>query len=219
MARDLTLTADATLPAINPNDPASLLSVPRWTDTLMRAVSRTTDGHPIWERSPKIPATSMPSGPQRVAIERRCGELEAMTQPGPEDVAARSVGGLLAFYATGKTDKTTASVKLRGYMLAVEDLPAWAVTEAVRRWFRGGCGHANYEFAPPPAKLRQVAEDVASLARGQLIIMRRILAAEATEPPKPVDRALVERLRAEFEASIAATVRDASMARAKTAPE
>lgn len=118
-----------------------------------------------------------------------------MLVPGPEANLVRTVGGLLAFYATGRTDEGSSDVKLRGYILAVEDLPAWAVGEAARRWFRGDCGAQRYDFAPAPATLRSIAQGIAQVAAGQLVVMRRILAAQPSEEISAEERARVARLQ------------------------
>lgn len=42
-------------------------------------------------------------------------------------------------------------------MIALEDMPAWAVTGAIRGWYRGEHGtEHNYTFAPAPAVLRRL---------------------------------------------------------------
>jgi hypothetical protein len=45
------------------------------------------------------------------------------------------------------------------YLSAIDDVPPWAVAEAIRRWHRGEGGgkDANYRFAPAPAELRYAA--------------------------------------------------------------
>lgn len=131
----------------------------------------------------------MPTGPQRAAIEGRCIELEKLGHPGPEKGLVKAIAGLLAFYATGRTGEGGTDVKIRGYMIAVEDLPAWAVGEAIRRWFRGQCGQQSYDFAPAPAVLRQVASEVALGARGQLVVMRRLLNAKPADEITAEERA------------------------------
>lgn len=144
----------------------------------------------------------MPTGPQRAALERRCADLEAMGAPGPEAKIAKSVSGLLAFYATGRTGDASVDVKLRGFMVAVDDLPAWAVAEAIRRWFRGDCGQHNYEFAPAPATLRQIATDVSRIARGQLVLFRRILNARPDIEPTDEERGRVAEFKTRIDAEV-----------------
>ncbi|MCK1430889.1 hypothetical protein [Bradyrhizobium sp. 87] len=44
------------------------------------------------------------------------------------------------------------------YMAALEDVPSWAVQEAMRRWYRAECGPKHdYKWQPAPATLRELA--------------------------------------------------------------
>ena len=38
------------------------------------------------------------------------------------------------------------------YMAALEDIPYWAVEEAIRHWYRGECGAHDYRWPPDPAR-------------------------------------------------------------------
>lgn len=180
------------LPAIGQARPVEgLLSLPQWLTSLIDAVSRTPTGEPTWSRAPEIPASKMPTGAMRAAMEARCSQLEAMAAAGPEERTVAAVTKLMTFYATAGMTREQAAVRGEVFVDAVVDLPGWAVEEAVRRWFRGACGTRNYDFAPSPATLREIASDIASIAAGQLIVLRRILAA------KPLPAPLTDEQRAE----------------------
>jgi hypothetical protein len=44
------------------------------------------------------------------------------------------------------------------YMAALEDVPSWAVQEAMRKWYRAECGSKHdYKWQPAPATLRELA--------------------------------------------------------------
>jgi hypothetical protein len=193
----LTKTEMADLTVITAAAPvASMLSLPEWLTSLVNAVSQTPEGAKIWTRQPEIPSRLMPTGGQRAAIEQRCGQLERMAVAGPEKHALNSLGRLVGFYATGNLSESQAAVKAEVYMRAVNDLPAWAIDEAVDRWFRGECGERNYEFAPSPAALREIAQGVARIAAGQLVLLRRILNAKAVpEIPEEERAKQAERVR------------------------
>lgn len=48
--------------------------------------------------------------------------------------------------------------KGEAYMAALEDVPSWAVQEAMRKWYRAECGPKHdYKWQPAPATLRSVA--------------------------------------------------------------
>jgi hypothetical protein len=53
-----------------------------------------------------------------------------------------------------------AEAKAEAYRDAVDDMPPWAIAEAVKRWHRGQCGDHNYSFAPAPAVLRDVVNGI-----------------------------------------------------------
>lgn len=64
---------------------------------------------------------------------------------------------LLALPSKG-AGEATGEAKADAYMIALEDMPAWAVTAAIRGWYRGEHGtEHNYTFAPAPAVLRKLA--------------------------------------------------------------
>jgi hypothetical protein len=51
-----------------------------------------------------------------------------------------------------------AEAKGEAYMAALEDIPSWAVQEAMRRWYRSECGDKHdYRWQPAPATLREVS--------------------------------------------------------------
>jgi hypothetical protein len=184
-ATQLTRTDAATLlPAIPRNAPVeAMLRLPAWLDLLVHSVSRTEEGAPTWSREPKIPASLMPTGPQRAAIDARIAQLDRMAVPGPQDRALAAITKLVMFYATSGLSEDQAAIRGAVFLEALDDMPAWAIEEAVRRWFKGKAGEQRYDFAPSPAALRAITEDIAKIAAGQRVVMRRILAAEPLAPP------------------------------------
>lgn len=53
--------------------------------------------------------------------------------------------------------EATGEAKADAYMIALEDMPAWTITAAIRGWYRGEHGtEHNYKFAPAPAVLRKL---------------------------------------------------------------
>ena len=64
-------------------------------------------------------------------------------------------------------------------MDALEGVPTWAVFEARRRWLQARAGSQNYDFAPSPPRLREVANDALSEVRGQRSTLQRLLRARS----------------------------------------
>jgi hypothetical protein len=157
----------------------------------------------------------IPNGPQRVAITRRITELQDASRPGPERDMLEILGKLVLRYSTARTDAQTAEVTIEGYLDALEDLPAWAVREAIRRWRRGDVPATPDErrFAPSEARLRSVALSLQQVVLGQAARMQRVLDAEPERPLTDADRAENERHLARMSADIQAA---ASMAPSPT---
>ncbi|WP_147018395.1 hypothetical protein [Methylorubrum extorquens] len=191
MAQDLTTRSAAALPAIDTADPASMLLLPDWLASQLAAVSDLGAGRTevdpvtrqITARVATIPASRMPTGPQRMAITRRIADLQAATEAGPVHETIAVLGDLIQEYAPSRLDDRTVSIKAEAYLDAVEDLPAWTVRAAVRRWRRGdvSADPATLDFAPKPARLRSIAERMVLVARGQAARLQRVLDAKPEE--------------------------------------
>ncbi|APX84588.1 hypothetical protein BV511_07610 [Methylorubrum extorquens] len=191
MAQDLTTRSAAALPAIDTADPASMLLLPDWLASQLAAVSDLGAGRTevdpvtrqITTRVATIPASRMPTGPQRTVIARRIADLQAAIEPGPVEETIGVLGDLIQEYAPSRLDDRTVSIKAEAYLDAVEDLPAWTVRAAVRRWRRGevSADPATLDFAPKPARLRGIAERMVLVARGQAARLQRVLDAKPEE--------------------------------------
>lgn len=191
MAQDLTTRSAAALPAIDTADPASMLLLPDWLASSIAAVSDLGAGRTevdpvtrqITARVATIPASRMPTGPQRTAIARRIADLQAAIEAGPVEETIGVLGDLIQEYAPSRLDDRTVSIKAEAYLDAVEDLPAWTVRAAVRRWRRGevSADPATLDFAPKPARLRAIAERMVLVARGQAARLQRVLDAKPEE--------------------------------------
>jgi hypothetical protein len=125
-------------------------------------------------------------------MERRCAELEQAIQGGPETQAFLAISRLLGFYANGQTSPEQTKLKATVYLDVLTDQPGWAVAEAVRRWFAGNRASypnvASFEFAPSPALVRQAASEITKVASGQLVLLRRALAAKPIVETPPAER-------------------------------
>lgn len=175
-----------------------MLLLPAWLGSQIAAVSdlgagrtevdRTTGQ--ISRRVATIPRSKMPTGPQRVAIERRISELRRADRPGPEAEILAHVGDLILEYATARMDDRQVAAKAGAYLDVLYDVPAWAVREAIIRWRRGpeGVDEQALDFAPRPHRLRAMAERIVMVARGQADRLQRILDAEPEDEPSEAQR-------------------------------
>lgn len=74
-----------------------------------------------------------------------------------------------------------------GFILALRDLPAWAIQEAAARIVRGDAGLSKV-YAPTPAEFREVAGGIAVQARWHKRRLEMLLAAEVTGPEQRAHR-------------------------------
>ncbi|MDE2099589.1 MAG: hypothetical protein KGL39_20220 [Patescibacteria group bacterium] len=86
--------------------------------------------------------------------------------------------------AGAKGSELAAEAKADAYMEALDDIPAWAVSGAVKRWFKGDCGNDergqpyNYAWPPDPATLRKLAQRQVFMVKGRILELQDILNAK-----------------------------------------
>lgn len=221
MVQDLTVAAAPLLPVLDLDRPTFLASLPSWLVSRRDAESRSEHRRIVRDATGRqigevrtLPRSLMLTGAMRAVLSRRIAELEGALGASPPEQILEHVARLLGRYLPGKSDDDLA-VRAEAYLEALDDLPAWVVREAIRRWFKGECGGAerDYDFPPGEARLRGVAKHVLSVAQGQVIVFRRLLVAEPEPEISEADRA---RQAAEFHA-LAADLRTAGAERAAQA--
>lgn len=92
------------------------------------------------------------------------------------------------------------------FMMALDDLPPWAVAAAIRRWYRGDAppplpGHKPHDYAwrPAPAVLRAIAFSETAELRTRVRDLRRLLSAEcAVEYTEEHRQTMLQRLAGLF---------------------
>lgn len=122
----------------------------------------------------------------RAAIEAKVAVIEAMAAaPRTRETRESALGligkMLLAYPMAGGTAEAG---KARGeaYLDALDDVPPWAIAEAIRQWHRGECGpDHNYRFAPAPAELRYAVMQILQPAKQALAHFNALLSALTIE--------------------------------------
>jgi hypothetical protein len=132
---------------------------------------------------PTIVASLAPSMRDRVTIARRLDDLALIQAQRDTDIGMAKVAEMLMAFQTGGISPEGAKARANGYMAALQDLPTFAIVEACLRWLRGEAGEQNYNFAPTPPVLRQVAEKCARLADYQVAQLQMLLEAEVVPDP------------------------------------
>lgn len=171
--RQLSLTENVgktTIPMILPSstlqtdqnqnlDPMNLPSLPEWLTSRLGMVSRQG-----WGQPGIIPASQELSVSQRGRVRLMMRDLDtlcqktSLTDPHSANEVLGAITRLLLALPSKASGEATGEAKAEAYMIALEDMPAWAVTGAIRGWYRGEHGtEHNYTFAPAPAVLRRLA--------------------------------------------------------------
>ncbi len=112
-------------------------------------------------------------------------------EPGRFEPGLMAKGALLTKLINGLAgpaapSEVAAASKIEMYADAIQDVPAWAIDRAIRRWARGACPpdieeRPKFAFPPAPATLRALALLETSDARRDAKLLTNLLAAEPVE--------------------------------------
>jgi hypothetical protein len=180
-------------------EPMKVLSLPGWLAAL-RVGTVTWPDQPT--RKYLAGGLSLTSDQRAEAEPHLVALRDALNSEGEKQARARSVilaKMLLAAGGAALTEKV-AEAKGEAYADALDDTPAWAVQQAIRRWNRHECGDRNYSFAPAPGVLREIVLDV---MRPYLRLLEQAEAAasamtlDEAMDPKPIarEKSLVPRFK------------------------
>lgn len=128
---------------------------------------------------------------ERTEVQRHIAELDRFTRLDQlitiretmmTNDAAMSVmvAGLLIKGGGQKLDKASADALTEDYLDALDDLPAWCVREAMRKWNRAespaldGKRH-DFNWKPTPPTLRRLAQHELASVKGRIINLDRLL--------------------------------------------
>lgn len=114
----------------------------------------------------------------------------------PENQKSRLalIAAMLMAYPMSGGSEESGKARATAYLCAIDDVPPWAVADAIKRWHRGEGGgrDANYRFAPAPAELRFAAMQILQPAKQTIVHLEAILNAMTLEralDPTPVETA------------------------------
>ncbi|MBR1287574.1 hypothetical protein JQ597_36525 [Bradyrhizobium sp. AUGA SZCCT0177] len=98
---------------------------------------------------------------QREAARNIKNELERDLVPADPNLAHQQrlmlIGPMLLVYPTSDPSEETTMARGAAYLESLDDIPPWALADAIRQWNRGEAGDQHYAFMPPPAVLRGLA--------------------------------------------------------------
>lgn len=143
----------------NQIDPANLPSLPVWLQSRLAMVSKQG-----WGRPATLPANQALTSREITEIQLHLSVLNgflehsSLNHPQTANEVLGLVARLLQALPLKNQSELAGEAKAEAYMIAVEDMPDWAVRQAVREWYRGAYGDEhNYTFAPAPAVLRKLS--------------------------------------------------------------
>lgn len=147
--------------------PGQMPSLPGWLVTQLGAASSNLQMDPKTRKFNDVltlPSDRMPSEAQRAAATAHCQQLRALCQRTPEkgdDWAKATMEVLTRMFLSlpsRKESAASADVKMDSYLEALDDVPSWAVAEAMRGWYRGThSDEYDFSWAPAPAVLRKLS--------------------------------------------------------------
>jgi hypothetical protein len=92
------------------------------------------------------------------------------------------VANMLLAYPVAGGSVESGRARAIAYLAALDDVPPWAIAEAIRRWHRGECGHGyNYRWAPAPAELRELSIEHLRPAKEFITHLEAVLGALSLE--------------------------------------
>ena len=139
---------------------------------------------------PKLPAAFALTVEQRATVAEMSSRLAQHLAPAsPADIGA-VLALLQCAFPAAPMDPVAAKANVRAYAMALEEVPAFALEEAVRRVLKGEAGLKG-SFMPTPPQLREVANDASRPARWHAVLLRRLLEAEVEREITEEERACV----------------------------
>lgn len=153
---------------------------------------------------------------EREEAERLSSALTSATDPtatyagkSADDARIGIVSTMLMGFAVGQLSEAGIEAKFDVYGMAIDDIPAWAIAEAVRLWARRECpvsveAKPRYDFPPGPGTLRGLSLWVLEPYKSALERVRTFLnattyqeAAKSLSGPRPASegQSLIPRLK------------------------
>lgn len=178
---------------------------PAWLASRLNAVSivdqKGPDGR--YRDVPTLPADLMLNPAQVKMVSDYVDDLLSLMAQTPENdaefekAACAAITKMMLALPTQKVTEVAAEARVEAFMVAVEDLPYWAVVAAIKGWYRGRHGDEHdYTWQPAPATLRLLAHLEARKVASRIRELKNVLDAEelVTYPAEYRDN-MVRRLK------------------------
>lgn len=128
---------------------------------------------------------------ERSILSQLADEVAPLAEATPDPVTALGeVAKLLLAFPAATLSPAVATARSEAYDIALEDVPAWTVKAAARRWIKGEVAilgdKVNLSFPPSPPQLRALALDEWARARAALWRYQRLMGGK-TERVVPLE--------------------------------
>lgn len=157
MANDLTTTAP----------PRSMAP---FTPSLERLVSTMSPDYP------PVIATALTSD-EREQVRDMLAACDRSTARATRREIAGIVMQVLANYPSDGASRAIEDARAKNWIDALEDLPVWAIEAARLRWLRGEVDGVNPDFAPKPARFREIVIACMAPIYERKSVLRKLLVA------------------------------------------
>jgi hypothetical protein len=168
-------------------------SLPAWVTSRQSVLAPNLqlDASGKWGEPLTLPTAMLPADGQREAIENHIRHLNFLLLQTPqlneewEKKTFVAIGKLMLVKPARAGGPEAAEARAEAYSDALDDVPHWGVTLAIRKWHRGECGtneHGepyDYRWAPESADLRRLARREAREVRARVEELERLLGAVA----------------------------------------
>lgn len=156
----------------------------------LRRISLGTINHPGMPPRKYLSGGLTLTADERLRIEGKVRELSSVCEADDSQPNQKARLGLLATmlmaYPMAGGSEEAGKARANAYLVALDDLPPWAIAEAIRKWHRGEGGgrDSNYRFAPAPAEMRFAVMQILQPAKQTIAHLEAVLTA------LPIDRAM-----------------------------
>ena len=141
----------------------TLLSPPEWQRQRQRWLGTVNlNGRPYKYTSAGVPELSQN---ERELLDKRIANLTAIVTPGPQSIRlkAQILAEMFVALGGGQTTERSAEVRAKAYLYAIEDMPEWAIEQAIKNWYKGavrGVPENDFKWPPAPAILLRAAKEL-----------------------------------------------------------
>lgn len=180
----------APIEPIQPPDvqrPAKLNKLPLWVEQLCASCKTECQPGPsgAYRDVPVLPKSLILGKEQRMLVEQHIAALTtALLLTPAEDMrqaesTMTTVTKMTLVLPSREVGDLASEARGEAFMAALEDVPSWAVQEAMRKWYRAECGDKHdYKWQPAPATLRELAMREVYMVMGTRRKLKNLLDAE-----------------------------------------